>query len=122
MNISEIIHTSETMLDNKNYMSFLIGNQYLGKIVFNIKPSHIFIHYIYIGHNFRGQGYLNLMINNLQCKYNKDLILEAKESNDKYNHLVKHYKSLGFVINGPEHFEYEGEILFRKVSMIKSSL
>ncbi len=116
------MNITETIIDNKNYMTFLIGNSYLGKIVYDIKPSHIFIHYINIAHNFRGNGYLELMLNNLNYKFKKDLILEAKETNEKYNRLVKHYKKHGFKINGKERLEYEGDLLFRKVPMIKSSL
>ena len=111
---------TESIIGNKNYISFYIDDQYLGKIVYAIRSSNIFIHYIYINPIYRSKGYLKIMINNLEIRHNKDLTLEAKEINEKYNRLINHYIKLGFQINGKERFVYEGEILFRKVPMAKS--
>jgi len=107
----------ETNINGNYYMSYYLDKKYIGKIVFNKYEKYLFLIWIKIEDEFRKKNYLKLMLDMLVNSYYLDIILETREDNTKYNKLVNHYIKHNFVIYGTPRYEYDGDILYRKIQM-----
>lgn len=100
-------------LKNDEGYDIYIGN--LSYIMLNLNT--IFIKFLFINEEHRGKGYLKQF---LEFYKSYNIKLEAKELMDKYNKLINHYINHGFKItNNKEHIHYDGDICYRKISMVK---
>ena len=110
---------TENYINSHWYLTFYFDKLPLGKIIFDKYPSHLYLVYVYIEKQFRGKNYLKYMLDILDNLYYTDLVLEAKEDNVRYNKLINHYIKHGFEIIGKSRYEYQGDNLFRKLTMKK---
>jgi len=111
---------NETFLNDHFYLTFYDNNQIIGKFIFKKYSNFIFITFIYIEPQFRKLNYLNKMFNIFSNIYNFDIILEAEEDDTKYNKLINHYIKHGFNIISNPKYQYNGDILYRKILMKKN--
>ncbi len=117
-----------TKIQNDSYFWFKNKNEIenIGKCIFNLeKDNKVFIKYIEISKNFRGENLFEVFWHLLEEGFKQInvnyIYLNAEELQIKYNKLVNLYKKLGFYIDDkiPIIEKYNGDELVRIVRMFK---
>lgn len=117
------MHIKLCKILNDSYYFLYDDELQIGKCIIIKRYNTITLKYITIYEKYRGNNYSTIFWNLLENEFTSQnvehIIIEAHESNQKYNKLYELYSSWGFEQNGVIKYVNNGEEVERVIPMIK---